>query len=123
MRRPETFFQQEVSKALAALPAEFQPYLANLVVQVEDWPRPEHFDDPEEAQDEGLYGLYLGTPLTERGSESGQLPDRILIFRGPLEEDFPDEADLKDEIAITVIHEVAHHFGIDEARLEALGLD
>lgn len=123
MPRTEAFFRQQVSEALAALPSEFQPYLANLVVQVEEWPRPEHFENGEEAVDEGLYGLYLGTPLTERGSESGQLPDRILIFRGPLEADFPEEEDLKDEIAITVIHEVAHHFGIDEARLEALGLD
>jgi len=70
--------------------------------------------------DEDLYGLYLGTPLTEAGRIQG-LPDRILIFRGPLEEDFPDPETLKREVAITVLHEIAHHFGLDEDRLETLG--
>ncbi len=123
MRRSEAFFRQQVTETLAALPEEFQPYLANLVVQIETWPQPEHFGEDGPQEDETLYGLYLGTPLTARGSELVELPDRILIFRGPLEEDFPEDEELKEEIAITVIHEVAHHFGIDEDRLEELGLD
>lgn len=102
------------------IPAEFQPYLENVVVQVEPWATPEVLREAGLAEDEDLYGLYLGTPLTETGRIQG-LPDRILIFRGPLEEDFPDPETLKREVAVTVLHEIAHHFGLDEDRLETLG--
>jgi predicted Zn-dependent protease with MMP-like domain len=112
-----------VSRALASLPTAFQPHLRDLIVQVENWPTPEILEEAGLPPDEDLYGLYLGTPLTERGHDPLPLPDRILIFRGPLEEDFDDDAELEEEIALTVIHEVAHHFGIDEDRLEELGLD
>lgn len=123
MRRSEAAFRASVSRALAAIPPAFQPYLQDLVVQVEDWPTPDLLEEAGLEPDEDLYGLYLGTPLTERGHDPGLLPDRILLFRGPLEEDFEDPQELEDEIRLTVIHEVAHHFGIDEARLEDLGLD
>jgi predicted Zn-dependent protease with MMP-like domain len=123
MRRSEAAFQLAVSRALTGIPSAFQPYLQDLVVQVEDWPAPELLAEVGLGPDEDLYGLYLGTPLTERGHDPGLLPDRILLFRGPLEEDFDDPQELEDEIRLTVIHEVAHHFGIDEDRLEALGLD
>jgi predicted Zn-dependent protease with MMP-like domain len=70
-----------------------------------------------------LYGLYEGVPLTERSLwESGTLPDRITIFKAALERDFPTRAALKREIRRTVVHEVAHRFGIDEDRLDELGL-
>jgi predicted Zn-dependent protease with MMP-like domain len=107
--RHETF-RQLVQEALAELPAEFRPYLDNVVIQIE------------EAEGD-LYGLYLGTPLPERGHDPAPLPDRILLFRRTLMEDFPDPGDLRREVKVTVLHELAHHFGLDEARLEELGWD
>jgi predicted Zn-dependent protease with MMP-like domain len=77
----------------------------------------------ENDEDPDVFGLYLGVPLTERDSGyAGALPDKIAIYQVPLEEEFGDNpAVLEDEIRITVIHEIAHHFGIDEDRLAELG--
>ena len=87
--------------------------LDNVVFLVEDEP-PE--DDPE------LLGVYDGTPLTERDQAwGGAMPDRITIFRGPLLRMCEDREELLDEIAVTVVHEIAHHFGIDDQRLHDLG--
>lgn len=122
MRPSDAAFRHWVAEALALIPEDFQPYLENVVIQVEPWATPELLREAGLPEDEDLYGLYLGTPLTEPGRLPG-LPDRILIFREPLMEDFSNRQDLKREIAITVIHEVAHHFGIDEGRLEDLGLE
>jgi predicted Zn-dependent protease with MMP-like domain len=84
-----------------------------VAVVVED----EHPDDPD------LFGLYEGVPLPERGDEAGSLPDRIAIYRRPLEEEFPDPRDLEREIRITVLHELGHYFGLDEDRLAELGYE
>ena len=85
----------------------------NVAVVVED----ENADDPD------LYGLYEGVPLPERDEAGhGQLPDRIAIYRRPLEQDFPDPAELEHEIRVTVLHELAHYFGFDEERIGELGL-
>ena len=86
----------------------------NVVVLIEDEPPA---DDPE------LLGVYEGTPLTERDGwwAAGALPDRVTIFKGPLERLCESPAELREEITITVIHEVAHHFGIDDDRLHELG--
>ena len=77
----------------------------------------------ENDEDPDVFGLYLGVPLTERDSGyAGALPDKIAIYQLPLEEEFGEDPDvLEDEIRITVIHEIAHHFGIDEDRLAELG--
>lgn len=101
-------FRKLVDEALESLPAEFRPYLDNVVIQIE------------EGEDD-LYGLYLGTPLPERGHDPSALPDRILLYRRTLEQDFPDPEELRREVIITVLHELAHHFGIGEDRLEDLG--
>ena len=87
--------------------------MSNVDIVVED----------ENAEDPDLFGLYLGIPLTERGeSYAGVLPDKIAIYRIPLEEEFGDDAALlEEEIRVTVLHEIAHHFGIDEERLAELG--
>ena len=107
-------FNEHVQAALDLLPPELANALDNVAVVVED----EHPEDPD------LFGLYEGVPLTERSShDSGRLPDRITIYRLPLEESFPDPAELEDEIRITVLHELAHYFGIDEDRLLQLGYD
>ena len=106
-------FEEAVGDALDAVPPELMRLLDNVVFLVEDEPPA---DDPD------LLGVYDGTPLTERGDAwAGALPDRITIFRGPLTRMCEDREDLLDEIAVTVVHEIAHHFGIDDDRLHALG--
>ena len=114
-------FRRLVDEALGLVPEEFRPHLAGVAMVIEDWPPDEVLDDLGVPKDETLYGLYSGHALTEGARESGDLPPRITLYRGPLLEDCLDEDDLRDEIATTVIHEIAHHFGISEARLEELG--
>lgn len=106
-------FEELVATALDGVPAELSGLIDNCVVLVEDEP-PD--DDPD------LLGLYEGTPLTERdGSYSLVLPDHITIFRNPLLEMCDDEAEVVEQVRITVVHEIAHHFGIDDGRLHGLG--
>ena len=106
-------FEEAVGDALDEVPAELMALLDNVVFLVEDEPP---------AEDPDLLGVYDGTPLTERGDGwAGALPDRITIFRGPLTRMCEDRDELLDEIAVTVVHEIAHHFGIDDTRLHALG--
>jgi predicted Zn-dependent protease with MMP-like domain len=113
-------FYRLVERALEGLPPELSSLLDNVAIVVDDWPdysTPLVAGEPEET----LYGLYEGVPLTERGAGYyGFLPDRITIFRGPLERDFA-ACDLEEQVRITVVHEIAHYFGFDEARLEELG--
>jgi predicted Zn-dependent protease with MMP-like domain len=104
-------FEDHVDRALASLPPELRRAVHNVEIAVED----EHPDDPD------LFGLYEGVPLPERGDWAGALPDRIRIFRLPLVESFPDPGELEAEIRTTVLHELAHYFGIDEDRLDELG--
>ena len=108
-------FEAHVRAALDSLPDDIAAALENVAVVVED----------ENAEDPDLFGLYHGVPLPERGSGyAGQLPDRISIYRFPLGDEFGDDpAVLEDEIRVTVLHELAHYFGIDEDRLEELGYD
>ena len=107
-------FEEHVRAALDSLPPDLAGALENVAVVVED----EHPEDPD------LFGLYQGVPLPERSSaDSGRLPDRIAIYRIPLEETFADPEELRHEIRVTVLHELAHYFGIDEDRLVELGYD
>ncbi len=106
-------FEEAVGDALDLVPEAFMDQLDNVVFLVEDEPPPE---DPE------LLGIYDGIPLTERDLHwGGHLPDRITIFRGPLVRMCEDREELLDEIAVTVVHEIAHHFGIDDDTLHELG--
>jgi predicted Zn-dependent protease with MMP-like domain len=94
--------------------------LSNVEIVIEDEPTPEQIGSFEEGDE--LFGLYEGTPLTERGSGySMALPDKITIFRRPLERACETPEEMANEVRITVIHELAHHFGIDEDRIEELG--
>jgi predicted Zn-dependent protease with MMP-like domain len=106
-------FEDHVRAALDELPRQIAAALENVAVVVED----ENPDDPD------LLGLYHGVPLTERGDVAGMPPDTISIYRLPLEESSPDPDDLREEIRITVLHELAHYFGLDEDRLAELGYD
>jgi predicted Zn-dependent protease with MMP-like domain len=108
-----TSFEEHVERAVDSLPAELRKAMSNVEIVVED----QNPEDPD------LYGLYLGIPLTERDTGyAGVLPDKIAIYRLPLVEEFGDDPEvLEDEIRITVLHEIAHHFGVDEDRLTELG--
>ena len=108
-------FDQLVASALDAIPPELLDLIDNAVVLVED--------EPPDGEPRDLLGLYDGVPVTERWGDPPLLPDRIYIFRGPLMRWCRDLDELEDEIAITVVHEIAHHFGIDDDRLHALGWD
>ncbi len=113
-------FEQAVGDALDLIPDELARLMRNVAVLVAD--EPDEPDEPVEGSPE-LLGLYEGVPLTERDGwwDAGSLPDRITIFKGPLTRLCEEREDLLDEIAVTVVHEVAHHFGIDDARLHELG--
>jgi predicted Zn-dependent protease with MMP-like domain len=108
-------FEDLVGEALDEVPAELLDLMDNVVILVvDDAPA----DDPE------LLGLYEGHALTERGWDyAGVLPDRISIYRKPILAICDDEDDVVEEVAITVVHEIAHHFGISDERLHALGWD
>lgn len=106
-------FDDHVRAALDELPPHIAEALQNVAVVVED----------ENAEEPDLLGLYHGVPLPERGDMAGALPDRISIYRIPLEESFPDPDELRSEIRITVLHELGHYFGLDEDRLAELGYD
>jgi predicted Zn-dependent protease with MMP-like domain len=97
--------------------------LDNVQIVVEDEPSEELLVEMGVPVDETLFGLYTGTPLTERTGEYAGMPDRITIFRLPLLDECDDKNQLQREVARTVIHEIAHHFGIDESRLAELGWD
>ena len=107
-------FHSTIQRTLDELPKQFRRHLDNVEIIVErEWP-----DEPD------LYGLYDGIPLTERGEGSLDmaLPARVYVFRRPLVEDFGHDArELAHEIRVTLLHELAHHFGIDESRLAQLG--
>ena len=107
-------FDELVDQALDGIPDELASLVRNVVVLVEAEPPAEEPD---------LLGLYDGVALTDRTgmSEYVDLPDRIFIYRGPLLDLCADEAELVEEVRITVVHEVAHHFGIDDDRLHDLG--
>ena len=106
-------FESLVSQALDDIPDELASLIENVVVLVED-------DAP--ADDPDLLGLYDGVALTERYGDYGMvLPDRIFIYRRPLLEMCDSEKQLEEEVRITVVHEIAHHFGIDDDRLHDLG--
>lgn len=110
---PDDQFATLVDDALDAIPDELFALLDNCVVLIEP-------DAPADEPD--LLGLYDGVPLTERGSDyAGVLPDRIRIFRRPLLDICDTADDVVDEVYVTVVHEIAHHFGIDDDRLDALG--
>jgi predicted Zn-dependent protease with MMP-like domain len=115
-------FETLVEQALDELPADFARLLEDVAIVIEDSPSPDQAalgGTP----DGWLYGLYEGVPATEWGADWVALPNKITLFRLPLETDFPDPAELEEEVRITVMHELAHHAGIDDERLHELGLD
>ena len=115
----EREFEQLVADALDSIPEALGRRMQNVAVTVADWPTAEQLDGRRGT----LLGLYQGVDLTRRSplSYGGAMPDRITIFRGPITRLARDRADLIRIVTTTVIHEVAHHFGISDPRLEELG--
>ena len=116
-------FEALVERALASIPPPFSHALAEVAIVIADEPSLDELDESGLEPDDALYGLYEGTPRTEWGADSVPFPNRITLYRLPLEEDFPDPGDLAEEVRETVIHELAHHLGIDDDRLADLGHD
>ena len=115
-------FARLATEVLESLPEEFRARITNVEVVIADWPTPEDLEEAGLSPEDTLFGLYQGTPLPERGIEAPPLfPDRITIFQGPLEEWCESESEIREEVRTTVIHEIAHHFGIEEDRLTELG--
>ncbi|MBI2973737.1 MAG: metallopeptidase family protein [Armatimonadetes bacterium] len=124
MRLSRRKFEVLVLKALESIPDLIRERMQNVDVVIEDWPTDEQLVALGMAPDELLFGLYEGTPLIERGiTVDPMLPDKITIFQGPLEDACETDREIEEEIRKTVVHEVAHHFGIDEERLEELGYE
>jgi predicted Zn-dependent protease with MMP-like domain len=115
----ESEFEDLVADALDSIPEALGRQMDNVAVTVADWPSPEQLG----GRPGTLLGLYQGVELTRRSplSYGGAMPDRITIFRGPITRLARDEADLIRIVTTTVIHEVAHHFGISDGRLHELG--
>ena len=115
MSQPESRFERLVARALDSLPGEFAELLENVAVVVEDEPSVDDLLsvglDPE--RDE-LFGLYQGVPLSARDSFYGDLPDRIVIYRGPIQRCCRTTGEMRREVRDTVVHELGHHFGLDE---------
>ena len=123
-------FEAVVQDALDALPERFTRALDNVGIALQDEPEPDQLADSDLGTcDEGtgeLLGLYEGLPLTERGDDYGagamDVPDVITIFQGPHERCFSSRAEMVDEVKRTVVHEIGHYFGLDEAALDRIGL-
>ncbi len=119
MRRNE--FERLVGDALLSIPRRFRRAMANIAIIVEDEPPGELLRDMEIEPPDTLFGLYQGTPLTERRWDYGNaLPDRILLFQGPHEREAHSEAELVVSIGETLIHEIGHYFGLSEDEIEAI---
>lgn len=114
-------FEKLVAEAVTLIPARFRREMKNLALVVEDEPTAELLEEMEIEPPDSLYGLYQGTPLTERTWDYGnRLPDRITIYQRPIEEDCDDEDDMRAVIGETLIHEVGHYFGLSEEEIEEI---
>lgn len=122
MRISDEEFEQVVEDAMTSIPEGFHRYLQQVLVEIEDMPDEDTCEDLGLRDPRGLLGLYRGTPLTERHVEDhGRLPDRITIYQRNLERMCRTRQQMVDQIRRTVLHEVGHHFGLDERQLRELG--
>ncbi len=122
MRLSRRQFEKLAEAAVLRLPGDVLSWLDNVEIMVEDWPTKQQMKEMEIEDRRDLLGLYLGTPLIERESGFPSLPDRIILYQGPIEAAGESDVGIKEEIKNTILHEVAHHFGMGEDKLEDLGL-
>ncbi len=114
-------FEDQVARALGSIPRRFRDAMQNIAIVVEDEPGRTLLRDMEIEPPDSLFGLYQGTPLTERRWDHGNsLPDRILLFQGPHEREAESHDDLVASIAETLIHEIGHYFGLSEEEIEEI---
>ena len=116
-------FELAVERAIDGLPEPLRRLLDEVAIVIDDVPSAEQRRTSGLRRGEMLYGLYEGTPPTEYGADSVSWPNKITLFRLPLEQDFPDPVELAEEVRKTLVHELAHHVGFGEHRLGELGLD
>lgn len=110
-------FEKLVARSLQRLPKRFLEALQNITIEVEAEPPDDVLDDMG-IEDDGLYGLYQGTPLTEREWNFGNvLPDRIVIYQGPIERDAANDSEIEEIVLDTVVHEIGHYFGLSDETL------
>jgi predicted Zn-dependent protease with MMP-like domain len=125
-RRSGDRFESLVERALASIPPPFDRALKEVAIVIEDWPTREQLSESGKTrggEPYDLYGLYEGTPRTDWGADLVPFPNKITLFRVPLLQDFTHDRDLEAEVRQTVLHELAHHLGIDDDRLDQLGID
>jgi predicted Zn-dependent protease with MMP-like domain len=116
-------FERLVAEALDGLPPEFQEKMDNVEVVIEAWPSREEVRHMGLPPGETLLGLYQGIPLTKRSSRYGQvLPDRIIIYQGPIEASCRSAEEVRRRVRHVVMHELGHYFGISDERLRELGV-
>ena len=114
-------FERLVAEAVALIPKRFRKEIKNLALVVEDAPSLDLLLEMDIEPPDSLYGLYQGTPLTERmWAHGNQLPDRITLFQEPIEADCEDEDEVRAVIGETLIHEVGHYFGMSEEQIEEI---
>ena len=116
-------FDELVDRALDDLPEPFRRLFANVAVVIEDVPTIEQSRMGDADDDGWLYGLYEGVATVEWGADMVPFPNKITLFRIPLEHDFPDPVDLAAEVRRTVLHELGHHAGLSDERLHELDYD
>ncbi|MCL4458474.1 MAG: metallopeptidase family protein [Chloroflexi bacterium] len=115
-------FERMVARAIDELPQEVLEKMANVAIVIEDKPGPEHLEEAGLHPPATLFGLYEGIPLTQRGSGYTLVPpDKITIFQKPIESSYHSYGQIKRAVQRTIIHEIAHHFGISDAELSRLG--
>ena len=115
-------FEALVEQALVDLPAEILQHMNNVAITLADWPSASELKRARVSHSRQLFGLYEGIPLTKRGKHYHLVaPDRIVLFRGPLQAAHHTLPALREQIRRTVVHEIAHHFGISETRIRELG--
>lgn len=117
MNMSDDEFDAAVTDALDLIPPELAAKIENVAIFVEESYQPEPWEDPNTV----LLGLYEGIPLTERGGEPWAMPDRITLYKGPILEICQTPQDVVEQVTVTVVHEVAHHFGISDETLHRLG--
>jgi len=114
-------FEALVDRAIASIPPPYSDALREVAIVIEDDPTDEQRVENGLDPDDSMYGLYEGVPRTDYAADWAASPNRITLFRVPLEEDFPNKRELEAEVRLTVLHELAHHLGIDDHRLDELG--
>jgi predicted Zn-dependent protease with MMP-like domain len=116
-------FEQLVDEALASLPDEIAAWLDNVAIVVGEWPTPQQLAGAGLGPSDMLFGLYVGVPKTHRGFTYGEsVPDKIVIFRQPIQRLYRTPAQIRAQVRRTVLHEIGHHFGLDEAQLRSAGV-